>query len=440
MIARYTRKEMGKIWSDQNKFNSWLKTELAVLTALEKLNKISVKSLNVIKEQAGFTVQEIEEEEKKTNHDLNAFVRVVQSRLPPEIAGLFHSDIGLTSYDIEEPALCLMILESLGIIIKDVGVLNDAILKRADEHKNTLMAARTHGQIAEPTTFCLRLLNYYDSLDHLFLRLKQLSKVFKEAKISGAVGTYSSVAPQVEEMALAELKLKPAKIATQILSRDRISSLIGTLADLAGILEKISLDVWLGSRSEIGELMEPFGKLQTGSSRMAHKKNPIISERIRGLARIVRALDGAAKEDIATAEERDITQSSVERIILPGSFELVDYMLLKQTETIEGLQVFPERMRENLERFSQGNYASGPLRDFLSTKKGLNPDQAYRTVQSASSQATKENRHLREVMIPLIWGTEKPEPAELEEFNKCFDPWKFLEKREIIYARFAIKI
>lgn len=435
MIERYTRKKMREIWSDENKWQQKLRTELVVLDAKAELGLIPKEGAAHIRKNAGFTLKRINEIDKEIEHDLNAFLRAVRERLDPKYAGLFHQ--GLTSYDAEEPETALRMTESIDLIEKGVLDLMRALKKRAREHKDTKMLGRTHGQPSGITTLALKFLNYYYDLKQDLQYLHLATDTINYGKISGMIGTYSTVDPQVEKLACEKLGIKPADISTQIISRNRHAFVIAVLAITAANLEKMAEDIRFLGIPEIGEVREPFKKKQMGSSARAHKKNPVICERICGLARIIRGYVYPVIENINTWLERDITQSSTERIIFADSFQLLDYILDKMIWVIKGLEVSPDRMEENIER-TYGTIASQDI-TILLTNEGMDSQKAYRAVQRLSFQAVSKRTQLE----PLLLADKETGPWFVNaktrlKFHDCFDWEKHLENVDAIYERFGI--
>lgn len=435
MIKRYVRKEMGKIWTDENKYRNWLEVEIAILQAKAKLGLVSDEAVKQIVENANFTVERIEELDAEIEHDMLAFVTAVQENLDPKYAGELHR--GATSYDIEEPATALMMMQSADIIINDIVSLTETLLWKAVKYKDTLMIGRTHGQHAQPIAFSLKLLNWYDSLYQGLELVKQAKRAISCGKISGAVGTYGTLNPKIEKIACEILGVNIAKVSTQILGRERHAQMLTALAIVAGIVEKIATEIRILSQTEIGEVREPRKKKDTGSSIMPHKANPKISARLCGLARNMRVNALVAMENISTWSERDIDQSGPERIIIPDSFQLLDYMLAKLIWVIQGLEVFPERMLENME-MTQGVIASPQVKDLL-LSKGVEPKKAYRLVQKASFTAINEKRTLMDVL--LTWEKTAgyfENATERQELSSCFEWKNQLKYVDQIFERFGI--
>jgi len=430
MIERYTRKEMGDVWSEVNKFQKWLDVEIAVCRAWAKLGKIPQEALKKIEEKTYVdeeVVKKIKEKEKVFKHDVLAFVSVIAQQVGEE-GRYIH--MGLTSSDVVDTALALLIREAIDIILKDIDKVMEEIKRLAFEHKDTLMMGRTHGVHAEPYTFGLKMCVWYDEMRRQKERLLFAKENVLYGKISGAVGTYSNIPPEVEKIALEELGLKIEPASTQIVHRDRHAHLLTTLGLIASSLEKFATEIRHLQRTEVLEVLEPFTKGQRGSSAMPHKKNPIHSERICGLARVIRANSIPAMEDIVLWHERDISHSSVERVILPDSFIALDYILNLFHEILKGLVVNKERMRKNME-LSKGLYASSKILVLL-TQKGLSRDYAYDIVQRCAMKAWESEKTFRETLL------EDPEVTKYltkEEIDKALDPWEFLKNRDYVYRK-----
>lgn len=433
MITRYTRERMGRIWSDKSKYDKWLQIEKAVLLVKARLGLIRHDVVKTINTQAKFTVVRVEEIEKEVEHDMLAFVMAVQENLPPGVAGEFHKS--LTSYDVEEPAMILQIREAIEIILTEIEYVSDILTNKAIANRWTEMAFRTHGQIAELGTLGIKFLRWYDIIERSRRHLMDLAKEINVCKFSGAVGTYSSLGPEVEKETAKILGMEPALIASQILSRDYHARVINELAVLASAIEQIALEIRLHSQSGIDELQEPFKEEQKGSSAMPHKRNPILCERLCGLARVVRSYAIVAMENIATWDERDISHSGPERIILPDAFILIDYMLAKLAYVLEGLKAFPEKMKENIDE-TYGTLFSQQIKVFL-LEKGVNPEVAYRLVQGSSFKAIAERRHISEIVgESLVF---KDLDIDIKELKKsCFDSKSQLKHIDEIYARFNL--
>lgn len=381
MIARYTRPEMGAIWSDRHKYQCWLEVELAASEALAELGEVPREAAQALRSKAGFDVSRIQEIEREVRHDIIAFTtavaEVLKNNQAAEASRWLH--YGLTSNDVVDTAQALQIKNASKLIDRGLHELGAALKKLAFEHKHTLQIGRTHGMHAEPITFGLKVANWWDEVNRQRKRFQEAAEEIRVGKISGAVGTFAHISPQAEEKICERLGLKPAPISSQVLSRDLHAHYLATLAGIASTLDKIALEIRHLQRTEIGEADEPFSTGQKGSSAMPHKRNPVVSEQICGLARVVRANAHAGFEDVALWHERDISHSSVERVILPDSTILIDYLLAKSTWLISGLQVHADRMRVNLEQ-TKGLIFSGQLLLDLSSA-GMLREQAYALVQ-----------------------------------------------------------
>ncbi|MBU0732619.1 MAG: adenylosuccinate lyase [Proteobacteria bacterium] len=376
MIKRYTRPEMGRIWDDENRYAKWLDVEIAACEAMSEEGIIPANSLKEIKERAGFSVERILEIEEETKHDVIAFLTSVAEYVGPESR---YIHLGLTSSDILDTSFALLLKEAMDLIIQDVQGFMKTLKGRAVEHKNTVMIGRSHGIHAEPITFGLKLAVWYSEMERNLRRLEEARDIISYGKLSGAVGTFANVSPRVEALACAKLGLKPAEISTQIIQRDRHAQYFTALAILAGTLEKIAVEIRHLQRTEVLEAEEPFKKGQKGSSAMPHKKNPIGSENISGLARLVRSNSLAAMENMALWHERDISHSSVERIIAPDSTILIDFMLHRLGRIVKGLVVHPDNMLENLNKTKGLIFSQQAL--IKLAEKGLERQKAYVMVQ-----------------------------------------------------------
>jgi len=430
MIDRYTLPKMREIWSEESKFRKWLEVEIAACEAWASLGKIPRDALAKIKRKASFSIERINEIEKETAHDLIAFLTSVAEKVGRE-SRFIH--LGLTSYDVEDTARSIQMRDAADLIIKDIEEVIKIARRRAKEEKNTVMMGRTHGVHAELITFGLKLLVWVAEMERNLERMKRAKEVVSFGKISGAVGTYADVDPRVEEFVCKKLGLKAASVSTQVLQRDRHAEFLTTLAVVAASLEKFATEIRNLQRTEVWEVEEPFGKGQKGSSAMPHKKNPITCERIAGLARVVRGNAIASLEDVALWHERDITHSSVERIILPDSCFLVDYMLQMFAKVMNGLVVFPQNMKKNIEK-SGGLIFSQKLLLAL-TDKGLTREEAYKIVQTAAMKARASGKNLREMMLEDKNALKYLGAAEI---NQIFDIRSHLKQVEIIFKRFGL--
>ncbi len=384
MIERYSRPAMKKVWTDENKFDKWLQVEIAVCEAWTEQGVVPREALPEIR-KAKCDLARMEEVLKETHHDVTAFLRSVSESIGGE-SRFIH--LGLTSSDIMDTALALQLVEAGDILAKDIAELTAVIEQRAREHKHTIMMGRTHGVHAEPMTFGLKLALWVEEMRRNAHRFEEARKAVSVGKVSGAVGTHATVPPQVERDACARLGLEAARVSNQVVQRDRHAQFVTTLAILGGSLEKFATEIRALQRTEVLEAEEPFEPGQTGSSAMPHKRNPELCERVCGLARVVRGQALTAMENIALWHERDISHSSTERIILPDSCLAIDYMLGIFTYVMKGLQVYPERMKENLE-LTKGLVFSQRLMLAL-IDKGLSREQAYKMVQRNAMKSWKE--------------------------------------------------
>ncbi|RJQ45124.1 MAG: adenylosuccinate lyase [Nitrospiraceae bacterium] len=427
MIPRYTRPEMAKIWEPENKYQKWLDVELAACEAWASLGEIPKKSLATIKKKAKFTISRIDTIEKTVKHDVIAFLTSVAEHVGPD-SRFIHK--GLTSSDIVDTALALQMREASDIIIKDIKELLRVLKSGALKYKNTLRMGRSHGIHAEPTTFGLMFALWHEEMKRNLSRIEAAKKAISCGKLSGPVGTFSNVPPFIEQHVCKKLRLSPAPVSTQIIQRDRHAEYMNALAITAATIEKIAVEIRHLQRTEVLEAEEPFEKGQKGSSAMPHKRNPVGSENLSGLARVVRSHALAAMENIALWHERDISHSSVERIILPDSTILLDYMLARLTGILRGLHVYPDRMMENIEK-SFGLFCSQRVLLRL-TEKGLSRENAYQLVQKNAMQSWQEKKDFRETL--------KGDPKIMQylpgnELDKIFDLKYYTKNVDYIFKR-----
>jgi adenylosuccinate lyase len=393
MIPRYTHPEMGRIWSDQRRYETWLLVEAAAAEAMAAAGIVPADAARDIRERGGFDIARIEEIEQVTQHDVIAFTTAVAEKVGPSARWLH---FGMTSSDVIDTAQALQMREACDVILRDLHDLLDAVRDRAFEQRRTPMIGRTHGVHAEPMTLGLKLALWYAELERDVQRVRRAREAVSVGKISGAVGTYAHLPPSVEAEVCARLGLAPAPVASQVIQRDRHAELLSALAITAASLEKFALEVRGLQKTEIGELEEPFGKGQKGSSAMPHKRNPIGCEQIVGLARLIRGNCQAAFENVALWHERDISHSSVERVILPDSFIALDHMLRRFTRIVRGLVVHVDRMRENLYR-SRGVVFSGSVLLELA-RQGVSREQAYEWVQRNAMLSYAEQRDFKTLL------------------------------------------
>src|SRR5271169_6806807 len=429
MIARYTRPEMGRIWSDANKYQCWLTVEIAASQALAKFGLVPQSAADAIRDKGAFTVDRINEIEAEVRHDVIAFTTTVAEHInSPEDSRWLH--YGLTSTDVVDTAQSLQLKEASAIIRAGIIALLGVLERRAIEFKHTPTIGRTHGIHAEPTTFGLKLLNWYAEVMRDLVRFDASAEDLRVGKLSGAVGTCGHLKPEHEEAICAELGLKPVAVATQVVQRDRHAAYISTLAVLCSTLDKIALEIRHLQRTEVREAEEFFSEKQKGSSAMPHKRNPITSEQISGLARVIRSNAQTAFENVTLWHERDISHSSAERVILPDSTILADYLLAKTTNLIDKLLVYPARMLKNLES-TGGLIFSGQLLLDL-TESGMSREDAYRLVQQHAMRSWKEDLVFSDEIakVPEIASRLTP-----EKLAHAFDYNRQLANVDAIFAR-----
>jgi len=429
MIERYSRPQMKKVWSDESKFDKWLKVEIAVCEAWAEQGVIPREVVPKIK-KARYDLRRMDEILKETHHDVTAFLKSVSESLGDE-SRFIH--LGLTSSDIIDTALALQMVEAADVLAKDIDELSNVIKQRAVEHKNTIMMGRTHGVHAEPTTFGLKLALWVEEMKRNAHRLAEARKMVAVGKISGAVGTHATVPPKVEEIACKKLGLEVAPVSSQIIQRDRHAQFVTTLAILMSSLEKFATEIRGLQRTEVLEAEEPFEPGQTGSSAMPHKRNPELCERICGLARLVRGYAVTAMENNALWHERDISHSSTERIILPDSCFVVDYALGIFTYIMKGLQVYPEHMRENLE-ITKGLIFSQRVMLAL-IEKGLSREKAYRMVQRNAMRSWKERVSFLDLLKKDPDISKQLTKSELKDI---FDYGYFLRYTDEVFKRVGL--
>jgi adenylosuccinate lyase len=431
LIPRYTRPEMGRIWSDENRFRSWLKVEIAATETLAEAGIVPRQAAKAIRELADFRVERIREIEAEVRHDVIAFTTAVAEFVGPE-SRWFH--YGLTSNDVVDTAQALLISEASAIIAADLHELVAVLERRAWEFKDTPMIGRTHGIHAEPITFGFKLANWYSEIQRDIARFERAAEDMRVGKFSGAVGTFAHLSPELEEKMCMRLGLKAAAISSQVIQRDRHANYLATLAVIACTLDKIATEIRHLQRTEVREAEEYFSEKQKGSSAMPHKRNPVTCEQISGLARVVRSNAQAGFENVALWHERDISHSSVERIILPDSTTLTDHMLAKTTNLLDTMFVYPQRMKANLESTGGLVFSGQLLLDLV--EHGVSREDAYRLVQRDAMQAWKEGLNFRELVLrdPEIAGR-VPEQV----IQRAFDLKRQLRNIDAIFARVFTK-
>lgn len=427
MIPRYTRPEMARIWTDQRKYETWLEIELTVCEALSRLGKIPVEAVEALRQQARFDLKRIEEIEKVTKHDVIAFLTNVGESVG-SLSRYLH--YGLTSSDILDTSLAMLLVETSDLILRDIDRFLEVLRKKAFEHKMTVMIGRSHGVHAEPITFGLKMALWYDEMKRNRLRMERAREAVRVGKISGAMGTFAHIPPSVEAFVCDRLGLRPAPISTQIVQRDHHAEFFTTLAILASSVEKFAVELRHLQRTEVLEAEEYFSKGQKGSSAMPHKRNPISAENLSGLARLVRSYSLAALENIPLWHERDISHSSVERVIGPDATILVDYMLQRLTSIVEQLIVYPERMKANLEKTGGLIFSEAVL--LRLTEKGLSREEAYHVVQRNAMRVWEEGKDFKHLLSEDEVIQRLLSPGELDEF---FDAKTHLAHVDEIYGR-----
>ncbi len=426
MIERYTLPEIGGVWTEEAKYRAWLEVELAVLRARAALGEIPESEVEELAGKADFTVERVHEIEAETNHDVIAFVTAVSERAG-DVARHFH--FGLTSSDVLDTAGALQLRDALDLIRGEAKELALLLCEMALEHQTTIMVGRTHGVHAEPTVFGHKLAVWAFEMERNLDRLAHAREVAAVGKISGAVGTYANVDPKVEAITCEELGLKPAPASTQIVQRDRHAEVLATLAILSSTIEKIALEIRGSQRTEVRELAEPFGRGQKGSSAMPHKRNPILCERLCGMARLLRGYAAVGFENNALWQERDISHSSAERVVLPDATILAFYMLRTTMRILRGLQVYKDRMLENLDLGGGVVYSGRVLLALV--EAGMSRDDAYAVVQGAAMQAWEGEGSFRELL------EEKEEVRERlgTDLGELFDPAYALRNLNVVFER-----
>lgn len=430
MINRYMRKEMGQIWTDENKFKAWLEVEILACEAWATLGEIPHEDVKLIRENASFEIERIEEIELETRHDVVAFTRAVSETLGEERKWIHY---GLTSTDVVDTASSYLLKQANEKILEGLEHFKQILGEKANVHKYTIMMGRTHGIHAEPTTFGLKLALWYQEMARHITRFKAASESVRVGKISGAVGTFANTPPTVESYVCTKLGLESAEISTQTLQRDRHAHYMSTLALIASSIEKMGVEIRHLQRTEIREVEESFCKGQKGSSAMPHKRNPIGSENMAGLARVIRGHMVTAFENIPLWHERDISHSSAERIILPDATILLDYMIHRFSSIIENLTVFPENMVRNMDA-SLGLTSSGRVMLTL-IDSGFTREEAYDLVQPKAMEAWERGIHFKDLILTEDQITNK---LTLDEINDCFDPMHHLTQVDEIFKRVGL--
>lgn len=430
MIGRYTRKEMGELWSLQHEFEVMLEVEIAACEAMAEIGEIPKTAVENIRKTAKFDIKRIAEIEKETNHDIIAFVTAVQENVG---AGSQYIHKGLTSSDVKDTALAVMMKQSAEIIIDDLNKLSEVLKRKAKEHKYTPCIGRTHGIHAEPMTLGLKFILWFDENERNIKRIEEAKKIVSVGKISGAVGTYSNIDPRIEEIVCKKLGIERDRISTQIIQRDRHAQYMTSLAIVASSLEKFATEIRNLQRTDIREAEEYFSPKQKGSSAMPHKRNPITCERISGLARLVRANSLASLENITLWHERDISHSSVERVILPDSTIMVDYCLNKFIDIVDKLLIYPDTMKINIEKTGGLIFSQRILISLVD--KGVLRDDAYRWVQRNAMEKWLNNKDFKE---NILKDKDIKRYLNDKEIENCFDYSYYLRHIDTIMERFGL--
>ncbi|MBF0485843.1 MAG: adenylosuccinate lyase [Candidatus Omnitrophica bacterium] len=431
MIDRYTLSKMGRIWSEQHKLEIMLQIEILACEAMTNLGKIPKPALEKIKKNAKFDLDEVKRIEERTKHDIVAFIQNVGENLGPE-AQYLH--MGMTSSDLLDTALSVQCVEASELLIADIKKLSAILKEKAKKYKDTVCIARTHGVHAEPMTFGLKMALWYDEMRRNLGRLEAAAEDIRVGKLSGAIGTYASIDPMVEEYVCQKLNLKPANIATQVIQRDHHAHFLNVIALVGASLSKFATEIRLLQKTEVLEVEEPFFKGQIGSSAMPHKRNPVTCERICGLARILKSNAQVGIENIALWHERDISHSSAERVIIPDSTIALDYMLNKFIPLIDGLLVYPKNMIDSLQKTRGLIYSQRCLLELM--KKGLPRSAAYEIIQSCAMQVWQETSDFREV---LNRDRRVRKYLSKNEIDACFDIKYYIKHRDFILKRLGIK-
>ncbi len=427
MIPRYTRPEMAAIWEPENRFRIWLEVEIAACEAWNKLGRIPDDALEVIRDRADFDIARIDEVEEEVKHDVIAFLTAVGEKVGPKSR---YIHMGMTSSDVLDTSFGVQLVQAADLILKGIEGARDAVRAKAFEHRGTVMMGRSHGMHAEPMTFGLKMAIWYEELGRALDRMRRARETVAVGKLSGAVGTYSNIPPEVEAHVCASLGLVPARVATQVLQRDRHAEYMTALALTASGIEKFAVEIRHLMRTEVGEVQEAFTKGQKGSSAMPHKKNPILSENLSGLARLIRGYCLAAMENIPLWHERDISHSSVERVIFPDATIVMDFMLHRFSSMVEGLVVDGERMRRNMELSGGATYSQTLLLALVDAN--MTREEAYAIVQRNAHKALDSGRTFAELVRQ---DQDVLQVLDPEAINSVFDPAAMLKQAGTIFDR-----
>jgi adenylosuccinate lyase len=427
VIPRYTRPEMASIWEPENRFRIWLEIELAACEAWNRLGRIPDDALSVIRDRAGFELGRIEEIEREVKHDVIAFLTSVAEKVGPE-SRFIH--MGMTSSDVLDTAFGVQLVQAADLILEGIEKVRKTVRNRAIENRNTVIMGRSHGIHAEPTTFGLKMALWYEELGRAGDRILRSRNQVAVGKLSGAVGTYSNIPPELEEYVCKKMGLVPEKVSTQVIQRDRHADYMASVALAASSIEKFAVEIRHLQRTEVSEAREPFSKGQKGSSAMPHKRNPVLSENLTGLARIIRGYCLTALENIPLWHERDISHSSAERVIFPDGTILLDFMLNRFAGVMEGLEVDPERMRANMELSGGTTFSQSLLLALVDA--GMTREEAYAVVQRNAHRAVDLNRYFSDLVREDPDVTGRLGPSDLES---VFDPASLLKNSDVIFNR-----
>jgi adenylosuccinate lyase len=427
MIERYSRPQMAAIWESKNKYETWLKVELLACEAMVAQGEVPKSALKAIRSKAKVDPGRIDELEKIVKHDVIAFLSSITEKVGEEGRYLH---MGMTSSDVLDTALAVQMRQAADILIDDLQALLEALKQKAEEHKETMMIGRSHGVHGEPITFGLKMALWYDETKRNLLRMREAKEIISFGKISGAMGTFAHLHPFVETYVCEKLRLHPEPVSNQIVQRDRHAQFLQTLALIAASLDKFATEIRHLQRTEVLEVEEPFEKGQKGSSAMPHKRNPIGCENICGLARVIRSHANAALENVPLWHERDISHSSVERIILPDSTILLDFILARFTKIMKGLFVYPEKMARNLDLTGGTIYSQKVL--LLLIQKGMKREKAYEIVQSAAMEVFNKGGSFKKTILS---HPDLSKRLNAKEIEACFDPRQFVSHIETIYKR-----
>ena len=430
MIERYSRKEMADIWELESKFRIWLDIEIAVCEVYAEKGIIPAEDLRIIKEKADFSVERILEIENEVHHDVIAFTTAVAEKVGPSSRFIHY---GLTSSDVVDTALSIQMKRAGEILLKDLDLLLDVLKENAIKYKNIHCMGRSHGVHAEPTTFGVKMALYYEAFKRNRERLVRAIENISFGKLSGAVGTFSNISPEIEELVCKRLNLKPDPVSTQVIQRDRHAEYMAALAITAGSLDQLATEIRHLQRTEVREIEEPFQKGQKGSSAMPHKRNPILSERITGIARVIKSNMNVALENITLWHERDISHSSAERIILPDSTIALDYLLHRMIFILKNLHIYPENMIQNIEKTGGLFYSQSLM--LLLVEKGFTREEAYKIVQDMAMRVWAREGSLKELVLKNTSVMDKVLP---EEIDQVFDINRYYKNIDAIYKKAGI--